>query len=216
MSTFSERLKLAMAGPPRIKQVEVAAACGIKPPSVSDWLSGRSVNIEGKNLLSAAKVLNVRPEWLSKGIGPMRPFTQHISPPSIESKRTKTANQVPLITSKQAAKWRGQDDSFKGDWRPAPSGCSNLSYAMQVANCSMEPKFREGEDVIIDPEVTALPGKFVAVKSQGSPEIILRQLIVEGNNLFLKAANPFWPEPIIRMTSNWILCGTVICKIEFL
>lgn len=214
MSTFPERLTLAMAGPPRIKQVEVAAACGIKPPSVSDWLSGRSVNIEGKNLLAAAKLLNVRPEWLSKGIGPMRPFTQHILPPSIDFNSIKTTRQVPLITSKQAAEWHGLDDSFLGSWRPAPSGCSGLAFAMQVANCSMDPKFREGEDVIIDPVLTAMPGKFVAAKLNGSPEIILRQLISEGNNLFLKAVNPCWPESIIRLTSDWILSGTVVCKIE--
>jgi len=73
METFAERLRAAMAGPPSVKQVDIARACGIKPPSVSDWLNGVSVNIQGKNLLAAAKLLNVRPEWLAKGIGPMRP-----------------------------------------------------------------------------------------------------------------------------------------------
>ncbi len=72
-TTLEKRLRLAMAGPPAIKPAALARACGIKQPSVSDWLSGRTKHLEGANLLSAAAYLNVTPEWLSSGRGPMRP-----------------------------------------------------------------------------------------------------------------------------------------------
>lgn len=72
-TTLAERIKKAMAGPPRVSGVTLATACGITPTSVSDWRSGKSKTIEGKNLLSAAKCLGVRAEWLANGMGPMRP-----------------------------------------------------------------------------------------------------------------------------------------------
>lgn len=73
MSTLKERLEIAMRGPPKVSSADLARACGIRPPSVSAWISGDTKSIKGDNLLNAARALNVRPEWLSKGILPMRP-----------------------------------------------------------------------------------------------------------------------------------------------
>lgn len=70
--TLGERVKAALAGPPRRTQVGLAQACGIKPPSVNDWVTGKTKTIEGANLLNAAAFLGVSPKWLAEGIGPMR------------------------------------------------------------------------------------------------------------------------------------------------
>ena len=69
MSTLAERLREAMdaAG---IKQVEVARAAGIKPPSVADWLNGKTKNIRGANLVMVAQLLNVSEAWLADGVLP--------------------------------------------------------------------------------------------------------------------------------------------------
>ena len=66
MNTLSERLKQAMeeAG---AKQIDIARAAGIKPPSVADWLTGRTKNIRGANLVSVARFLNVSEAWLADG-----------------------------------------------------------------------------------------------------------------------------------------------------
>ena len=75
MNTLAERLRYAMqvATPKKIKGVDLASAVDVKPPSVSDWLSGKSKTMEGENLLRAAKFLNVNPMWLATGTGEMRP-----------------------------------------------------------------------------------------------------------------------------------------------
>lgn len=72
MSPLKDRLRLAMDGPPRVSQAALARACKIAAPSVNNWLSGRSQEIKGANLLAAARLLNVTPEWLATGRGPMR------------------------------------------------------------------------------------------------------------------------------------------------
>lgn len=68
--TLAERLKLAMAGPPRISQAALAKACSVSAPSVSDWCRGVTKSLDGVNLVRAAAFLKVRPRWLSEGLGP--------------------------------------------------------------------------------------------------------------------------------------------------
>lgn len=76
---LSQRLKTAMdlAG---ISQARLARACGVRPPSVNGWLSGKSKFLRGENLLKAAKALQVSEEWLATGKGPMRIEASHIKP----------------------------------------------------------------------------------------------------------------------------------------
>lgn len=71
MNTLAERLRYAMEvlPPKKIKGVDLARAVGVKPPSVSDWLSGKSKTMEGENLLRTAKYLNVSATWLATGVG---------------------------------------------------------------------------------------------------------------------------------------------------
>lgn len=82
MKTLAERLKIAMAGPPKVRAADLARACGIKPPSVSDWLSGKTKSIDEDNLLKAARFLNVHPWWLASGKGEMRPGQPSENEPS--------------------------------------------------------------------------------------------------------------------------------------
>lgn len=72
MIELAKRLALAMAGPPETKPADLARACGVRPPSVSDWLSGKTKKLEGANLLAAAEHLRVNPWWLATGRGEMR------------------------------------------------------------------------------------------------------------------------------------------------
>ncbi|MFP6818441.1 S24 family peptidase [Acinetobacter sp.] len=71
MNTLAERLRYAMEVLPtkKIKGIDLARAVGVKPPSVSDWLSGKSKTMEGENLLKAADFLKVNPAWLATGSG---------------------------------------------------------------------------------------------------------------------------------------------------
>lgn len=75
MKTLAGRLTLAMTAA-GMSQVELASKCGVKPPSVSGWLSGKSKFMRGENLLFAAKALGVSPLWLATGTGPRTPNEQ--------------------------------------------------------------------------------------------------------------------------------------------
>jgi len=75
MKTLADRLSTAMKNA-NISQAELARLCGVKPPSVNGWLSGKSKFLRGENLLKAAEVLRVSEEWLATGQGEPVPKKQ--------------------------------------------------------------------------------------------------------------------------------------------
>lgn len=71
---LKDRINLALEeGKSRgLTQKGLADACGIAPPSVNDWTTGRSSAIKSENIWDAASYLGVDPRWLATGKGHMR------------------------------------------------------------------------------------------------------------------------------------------------
>jgi phage repressor protein C with HTH and peptisase S24 domain len=75
-TALQQRLEKALDAMPtdqRPSKADLARAAGIKPPSVSDWFTGKTKSLRGETLLAVARALGVTPEWLNTGRGPMRP-----------------------------------------------------------------------------------------------------------------------------------------------
>lgn len=72
MNTLAERIKAALSQSGKT-QADLVRATGAKAPSVSNWLSGRTKNLKGNNLVAAAALLGVNTEWLADGVGPQYP-----------------------------------------------------------------------------------------------------------------------------------------------
>ncbi|MDE1905963.1 MAG: hypothetical protein KGH75_05875 [Rhodospirillales bacterium] len=87
-TTLAERFKVAIAEATKIEAMkpvggrrkinirQLAKACGVQYPSAHDWTTGKTKSIESENLLAAARFLSVRPDWLAKGVGPMKDAAQ--------------------------------------------------------------------------------------------------------------------------------------------
>lgn len=77
--------------------------------------------------------------------------------------------RVPVITSIQAGMWAEIVDSFQpgdaGDWLLTDIDLSDSAFALDIRGNSMEPEFKDGDRVIIDPEIAPQPGDFVAAKN---------------------------------------------------
>lgn len=78
---FADRLNLAMKEG-KYTQASLAEAVGMAQPSVWKLTSGRAQGT--RKIVEIARVLNVRPEWLREGVGPMR--EDGSGPPVIEHK----------------------------------------------------------------------------------------------------------------------------------
>lgn len=69
MSTLAERVRIALDYSGQ-KKADLASACGIKPPSVSGWLSGDTKSLKASTAVRAAAFLGVNVLWLTEGRGP--------------------------------------------------------------------------------------------------------------------------------------------------
>lgn len=77
--------------------------------------------------------------------------------------------QIPLISYIQAGDLTSiMDDHAPGaasDYLLTDLTVSRHTFALEIKGKSMEPDFKEGDRVIIDPEVKPQPGDFVAAKT---------------------------------------------------
>lgn len=80
MSTLADRLKSAMADA-GLRQLDLARLCGVRPPSVNDWLSGKTRALRGVSLIKAAAALGVSEQWLAEGRGPKSREEARLAPP---------------------------------------------------------------------------------------------------------------------------------------
>lgn len=78
--TLKERLERIRSETPKFpSNADIARAVHVKAPSVTAWFNGRTKSL-GKALLPLARYLNVNPEWLEAGRGPMRPSSNATEP----------------------------------------------------------------------------------------------------------------------------------------
>ncbi|MBV7569662.1 LexA family transcriptional regulator [Pseudomonas sp. PDM27] len=129
-----------------------------------------------------------------------------------------TGRKLPVIGSIAAGAWcesHGLFDHMDAEeWIDAPGPVGPRAFILRVEGISMEPKFVEGDKIVIDPSLEAFPGHFVAAKRTRDQAATLKQLKQEGNEQYLYALNPDWPERIIRMTEEWVICGRARWKIS--
>lgn len=69
MSTLAERIAACMQRNPHLKKREIARACKIASPSVSDWVNGKTKTLKANTALLASQLFGCDQNWLSDGIG---------------------------------------------------------------------------------------------------------------------------------------------------
>ncbi|WP_350649030.1 S24 family peptidase [Pseudomonas sp. HY13-MNA-CIBAN-0226] len=129
-----------------------------------------------------------------------------------------TGRKLPVIGSIAAGAWCEPQGSFDPqeaeEWIDAPGPVGPHAFILRIEGISMEPKFQEGDKIVIDPSLDFAPGHFVAAKRSSDQAATLKQLKQEGGELYLFALNPDWPDRIIRMTEEWSICGRARWKIS--
>lgn len=182
MKTLAERLKYAMEILPskKIKGVDLARAVGVKPPSVSDWLSGKSKTMEGENLLKASKFLGVNASWLATGNGAIQDKNNQKNEEEINNivLNDLNLNKIPIFNFLEICLWREKlnrkQTSLSYIYTDYLGTEPKSVFGLIVQDNSMEPEFKEGDLLIIDTLLLPKPGCFVVAK-KGSNETIFRK-----------------------------------------
>lgn len=142
-------------------QSDLARALNTSPQTINNWET-RGISKQG--LLSVQSVLGISASWVQKGQGPK--FVQDKSNVSSAQIGTK---QIPLLSYVSAGLWRGVVDPFQPndahDWLVTDLELSEGAFALEIKGDSMQPDFKPGDRVIIDPGISPQPGDFVVAKN---------------------------------------------------
>jgi phage repressor protein C with HTH and peptisase S24 domain len=205
--TLAERLQLALSRIEGARPADLARACGVKKPSVSEWLSGATKTLRSDSFRKAAVFLRCRREWLETGIGdPGWTDTQHplvgarsggeIAHDLSQSKLNTgliVKSQVPVIGTLTV----GADDMF--ELRSSPGGQpighvpafadqSNF-YAVRVFGDELYPAVRHGACLVVDPAGAPVQGELVLMESTDGYYLVCELVADRGDTITVLPAN---------------------------
>ena len=124
-----------------------------------------------------------------------------------------TINYVPLIDKSTACRYQSYTDSrqYESTERiPVPIPVGKRAFAIRVLADSMEPRFLNGDIIIIDPDIEPKPLDFVLALDTSSNNIAFKQLIEDGKRSFLKPLNPRYP--LVEIQNYHSMIGKVVYR----
>lgn len=134
----------------------------VSAQTLTNWAS-RGVSKEGR--LSASRIIGCRPHWIETGVGEMQDNIEIIQGITLQRDR----RGYPIISAVQAGIWRDIVDSFPrggaDEYIMANNSYGRHTFALRITGNSMEPEFREGDVVVIDPDVRPNAGDYVVAKN---------------------------------------------------
>jgi len=122
-------------------------------------------------------------------------------------------NYVPLIDESLVSSYTSRTLSVrdeKAEHIPVPIFVSPGSFAVRVSTDSMEPKFQNGDIIIIDPDIKPKSKDFVLCLDTANNSYTFKQLIEEGQRHFLKSLNPHYP--LQELEAQHKLIGKVVYR----
>ena len=212
---LSMRIKEAIDSQPRGAKVRISESCGVSPTAITGWI--KNGRIDKKNIEILAKMTGYNLHWLISGNGEKRVIENINNSQSRESTLDQplysynlgklSLGRIPLLSWSNAGEWRPAIENGSFEMIGVTEIKVGLNtFALKVEGDSMEPEFKAGETIIIEPDLEAKPGNFVIVMIAG--EAVLRQLWKEpGEELELRVLDKrYQPRPL---ADNKII-GTVI------
>lgn len=211
METLKDRLQWAL-DQSGLKKIDLAKKTGVSRGSVSLWFSGGVQSIEGKNLTTVAKALNVNPHWLATGKGSrVEGFANVV----LEGA---APYSIPLISWVRAGLFCSSPDLLQpGDaeeWLPVSKRYGPHAYALRVVGDSMvsphagQKSYLPGQIIHVDPDRVVNNGSKVIARIDGSDEATFKVYVEDGGKKYLKPLNPQYP--IIEMDETMHICGVVV------
>lgn len=135
-------------------------------------------------------------------------------PVNVEPAALKKMRPVPIISWVIAGKWEAVCDNFQpGDadeWIETEIK-GKYVFALKIKGDSMEPEFKEGEIVIVNPHVEAKANDYVVVKND-EEEATFKQLKIYGDTTVLHPLNPKYPDIELKKGVKYHIVGKIVEK----
>jgi SOS-response transcriptional repressor LexA len=124
---------------------------------------------------------------------------------------------LPVIGEVQAGEFCEAVDNFPPgyaeEWIEAGGPAGPRAFVLVVSGFSMYPTLAPGEKVVFDPDMQWAPGNIVLAKRLSDQSVTIKKLCRDGNEYFLHATNPDWPEKYIKLNEEWMVCARARRKI---
>lgn len=105
--------------------------------------------------------------------------------------KSELIRRIPILSPTQAIKW--PVDAIKNKLHLhtiIDIEVNQHTFAIKMLDASMEPLFPKNTLLIIDPHKEATDRCYILVKTKEYPEPILRQLLIDGKNRYIKPLSP--------------------------
>lgn len=200
-------------------QDTLAKKSGVSQGTIGNIESG--ARLSHGSLPRIAEALGVRHNWLRDGDLPKRNHTAKEPNGIYNVTPSAPRGKVPVISWVQAGTWCEVADPHPvggaDEWLDCPAKHSKTTYALKVRGSSMfnptgSRSFSEGDIIFVDPERDAQHRSLVICRVNG--EATFKMLLVEGDDRWIEAINPAWPDRIVKLTGDAHVCGVVIGKFE--
>lgn len=201
METIGQRIKnLRKAN--KKTQLDVGKFCKVSDVTVGFW--ERDINEpKGRALQLLAKLFNVDINYILYG------SLNNTSPV-----KSSTMQLVPLLSTVQAGNFTEHLANTSGIevWISTPFSISSESFALKVVGDSMlnplgSPSIPEGAIIIVDTQLFPDNGKIVVARVDGTDEVTVKKLVIDGPNKYLMPLNPQYRS--IPINGNCIIIGVV-------
>lgn len=213
METLGQKIRLVRESLV-MSQQELALKCGVSRPAVAQWESDATKPVFSR-MEALADALGVSAAWLAYGDKDAHPLLAGASPIAASPR-----HRVPVISYVQAGNWTEVSDPY------APSaGLDEIhtdldvgphAFSLIIMGESMEPDFREGDKVIIDPDIQPRPGDYVVAKLANESEATFKKYRPRGSDkdgqpiIELVPLNPDWPTLGIDSDRPGRVIGTMV------
>lgn len=181
-----------------ISVTELARQTQISQPVLHRLTTGATYNPQIETLLPIARFFAISIDQL---IGNAPLSTLHTT--------THHWIRLPLLTLDQITDWLTQGSSLNlTKFVSTDSLVSKNSYAIQLSDSTMQPRFVEGTLLIIDPKYSPENQDFIVAQIYHQKKSTFKQFLIDGESHYLKPLNPDFP--IIKMTPNDRILGTMV------
>lgn len=159
MSDLGSRIRQVLSEK-GMSQSQLARMVGVKQQTISYICALDGAASSSRYSSAIASALGVNPVWLQSGQGGKFNPTVRIELEGVEL----AVRRVPLLRIESVPAFMAAGPETKemaqaGLMTDAPAG--KHSFAVEIEGDSMQPLFKSGDRVVIDPEVRAEPGDFV-------------------------------------------------------
>ena len=171
-----------------INEAELARKTEIPQPTLHRILSGATKSPRGNSLAPLANFFSVT---INQLLGVDELPADRVA--GTHNSRIYGWTPVPHISWENAASWSSFQHELRSqtwhNWISTDLAVTDAAFAITVIGDSMLPIFTEGTALIIEPTLEPNNRDYVILKTKTGTQALFRQLLIDGNDRYLKPIN---------------------------